>query len=78
MIRGGWEVGQNMMLYYAGVGDESIPIITFKLSQNLLFRKEQITKPYLLKLGNWKAVAFLHFLIPLKTTQLSLTSLDIT
>ena len=43
-------------------GDKSIPIITLKLSQNLLFRKEHITKPYLLKLGNWKAVAFLNTL----------------
>ena len=45
-----------------GGGDKSIPIITLKLSQNLLFRKEHITKPYLLKLGNWKAVAFLNTL----------------
>ena len=45
-----------------GGGNKSIPIITLKLSQNLLFRKEHITKPYLLKLGNWKAVAFLNTL----------------
>ena len=61
---GGGRLGQNIMMYYAGEGggDKSIPIITLKLSQNLLFRKEHITKPYLLKLGNWKAVAFLNTL----------------
>ena len=52
----------NDVLWWGGGGDKSIHIITLKLSQNLLFRKEHITKPYLLKLGNWKAVAFLNTL----------------
>ena len=52
-------------------GDESAPTVTYKVSQNLWFRQEHITKPYLFKLGNCKAVAFLPHSRVLASPQLA-------
>ena len=66
MIRGGGGGRPKYdVVLCKGGGAESTPIATYKSSQNWWFRQEHITKPYLLKLGNYKAVAFLGARAPL-------------